>query len=242
MMTVRLDALRLHRGALVVDVGAGSGRHALAVALAGHRAVAVDIDGASLLQAKEHGAHFAREIEAAGGSLSVIRGDVRDLPFTTSSIDAVICSEVLEHVPDLGNVYPELVRILRPDGVLATSVPRSLPEALYWAISREYHAAQGGHIRIFRRRGLASQLRRSGVSVFGGHHAHALHTPLWLLKCLFGIETGASVHPLTAAYERLVVREIMGSSSALTSLEHVLNPLMGKSLVLYGTRAGGVAS
>ncbi|MGC8481935.1 MAG: class I SAM-dependent methyltransferase [Acidimicrobiales bacterium] len=234
-MTVRLDALRLCPGALVVDVGAGSGRHALAVALAGHRAVAVDIDGGSLIQAKAHAEDFAREIGQSGGSMWVVRGDVRDLPFTSSSVDAVICSEVLEHVVDLENVYPELVRILRPGGVLAASVPRSVPEALYWGISREYHAAKGGHIRIFRRSGLEAQLRRSGLALIGRHHAHALHTPLWLAKCLFGIEPSEPSHRLAAACERIVVREIMGESPMLTSLEHVLDPVMGKSLVLYGT-------
>ena len=39
--------------------------------------------------------------------------------------------------------------MLKPGGRLAVTVPRWLPEQVCWALSDEYHANEGGHIRIY---------------------------------------------------------------------------------------------
>ena len=74
------------------------------------------------------------------------------LPFADATFDRVICSEVLEHLPDDRTAMGELARVLRPGGTMAMTVPRYGPELVNWALSDEYHAVQGGHIRIYRRR------------------------------------------------------------------------------------------
>ena len=40
--------------------------------------------------------------------------------------------------------------MLKPGGALAVTVPRWLPEKVCWMLSDEYHANEGGHIRIYR--------------------------------------------------------------------------------------------
>ena len=79
-------------------------------------------------------------------------------PFPTAAFDRVICSEVLEHIPDDLSAMRELTRVLRPGGTMAITVPRFGPELINWALSDEYHNVPGGHIRIYRRSVLAERL------------------------------------------------------------------------------------
>jgi SAM-dependent methyltransferase len=57
----------------------------------------------------------------------VVEGDIERMPFQDASFATVICTEVLEHVPNPADALTEILRVLRPDGVLIGSVPaRSL--------------------------------------------------------------------------------------------------------------------
>ena len=48
----------------------------------------------------------------------------------------------------------ELVRVLRPGGRMAVTVPTRWPERVCWALDHDYHDTPGGHIRIYRQRDL----------------------------------------------------------------------------------------
>jgi ubiquinone/menaquinone biosynthesis C-methylase UbiE len=57
----------------------------------------------------------------------VIEGDVEHLPFADGSFGTVLCTEVIEHIPDPTAALAEYRRVLKPGGVLIGSVPaRSL--------------------------------------------------------------------------------------------------------------------
>jgi SAM-dependent methyltransferase len=57
----------------------------------------------------------------------VVEGDLEAMPFPTDSFATVVCTEVLEHVPDAARALREIGRVLRPGGVMIGSVPaRSL--------------------------------------------------------------------------------------------------------------------
>ena len=49
--------------------------------------------------------------------------DITSIPAKDSSFDAVMCTEVLEHVPDPVKALNELVRLVRPDGWLILTAP-----------------------------------------------------------------------------------------------------------------------
>jgi len=55
------------------------------------------------------------------------------LPFRPESFDSVICSEVLEHVPDPGLLLREVRRVLRPGGHLVLTTPQT------WGLHEEPH-------------------------------------------------------------------------------------------------------
>jgi hypothetical protein len=125
----------------------------------------------------------------------------------------------------------ELARVLRPGGSMAVTVPRCGPEFVNWALSDEYHNVPGGHVRIYRQSQLVNRLRGTGLRAIGSHHAHGLHAPYWWLKCLVG--TKNDTHPAVSAYHRLLVWDIEKAPKVTRYADRVLNPLVGKSLVVY---------
>jgi hypothetical protein len=103
-----------------------------------------------------------------------------------------------------------------------------------WALSDDYHNVPGGHVRIFTRRELEIKLQRAGLVVGSSHHAHALHSPYWWLKCAVGVHDDD--HPLASAYHKLLVWDIMRKPAVTQLADRALNPLIGKSLVVYATK------
>ena len=171
--------------------------------------------------------------------VGVLRGDATRLPFADATFDAVITSEVLEHVPDDTGALAEMVRVLTPGGVFAATVPSWLPEKINWMLSDEYHApaVPGGHVRIYSATELKAKVRAAGLRLAGTHHAHALHTPYWWLKCAVGV-TDAD-HPLVSRYRRFLEWDIVSQPRSTRVAERVLSPVIGKSLVLYGVKRNG---
>lgn len=54
---------------------------------------------------------------------TVVEGDVEALPFEDASFGTVLCTEVIEHIPDPSAALAEYRRVLQPGGVLIGSVP-----------------------------------------------------------------------------------------------------------------------
>jgi hypothetical protein len=100
-------------------------------------------------------------------------------------------------------------------------------------LSDEYYAPKsvGGHVRIYTEAELRGKLRAAGLRPGGSHHAHALHSPYWWLKCAVGPTNDG--HPLVKAYHQLLVWDISKAPKVTRWTEKALNPVLGKSLVVY---------
>jgi len=232
VLTVDFDRLRVGRGTRFIDVGAGGGRHSFEALRRGADVTAYDLDEVEL---KAVGDMFAAMAEAGevppGGTARVQVGDALALPYPDAHFDCVLASEILEHVPQDDAAIAELVRVLVPGGTLAVTVPRWLPERICWALSDEYHANEGGHVRIYRADELRAKLAGAGLTPTHRHHAHALHAPFWWLKCAVGVRR--EKHPAVDAYHRLLVWDMMRAPAATRVTERLLNPVIGKSVALY---------
>jgi len=233
VLTVDYRRLGLRPGERLLDMGAGGGRHAFEALRLGAAVVAVDSDSAEVKDCAAIMAAMADtdEVIQSGGDGEVTVADALDLPFADGAFDRVIAAEVLEHVPLDRAAMVELARVLRPGGTMAVTVPRWLPELVCWALSDDYHGVPGGHIRIYRRGVLVTRLEQAGLRPYAGHHAHALHTPYWWLKCLVGV--GRDDNPLVRAYHRMLVWDITAASPVTRLPDRLLNPVLGKSLVVY---------
>ena len=237
MLTVDYSKLHLRPGHLLLDMGAGAGRHAFESFRRGARVVALDYDAAELKDVLGLFAAMAAAGEGpSAGLAAAVNGDGTHLPFVDGTFDRIICSEVLEHIPDLAAAVGELFRVLKPGGTLAATVPSWMPERVCWALSEEYHApfVAGGHIRIFTEPALRRSLSEAGFRPGSSHRAHALHSPYWWLKCAVG--PANDDHRMVSAYHRLLVWDITKAPKLTRWTEKVLNPVLGKSLVVYAVK------
>ena len=221
---------------LLLDVGCGEGRHAIAAAArAGLRAIALDFNHDDALATAQRWQDVATGGAPAGrAAVLACRGDALRLPLPDGACSHVICSEVLEHLHDHPQALRELHRVLAPGGLLCVSVPRAWPEWLCWRLSAGYHNAPGGHVRIFSARALRSEIETLGFICYRRHWAHALHSPYWWLQCLFWSRREHS-RPV-ALYRRFLEWDVLSRPLITRVAERLLNPLCGKSVVLYFCR------
>jgi SAM-dependent methyltransferase len=232
---VDFDRFRIMPGERVLDMGCGAGRHAFELYRRGAHVVAFDRDEKELASvATMFGAMELEGEPPAGASARTVTGDALSLPFPDDSFDKIVAAEVLEHIPDDMTAMAELLRVLKPGGRLAVTVPSWLPERICWALSEDYHTAPGGHVRIYTRAELEAKLKAIGFEVGGHHHAHGLHAPYWWIKCAVGVNNDA--HPAAKAYHQLLVWDIMKRPLATRLADRVLNPMIGKSVVVYFTK------
>jgi SAM-dependent methyltransferase len=237
MLTVRYEHLGLTAGDVLLDVGCGFGRHAYEAAKRGARVVAFDYAEAELKEVRNTFGAMASAGEVGDASLAgTVQGDATRLPFADAGFDRIIASEVLEHVPDDEGALRELARVLRPGGIMAVTVPAWLPEQVCWRLSDEYHApyVPGGHVRIYRTGQLRDKLRAAGVEPASSHHAHALHSPYWWLRCAIG--PANDDNRAVAAYRRILEWDIIKAPRTTRWTERALNPVLGKSLVVYARK------
>ena len=240
MLTVDYDRLDVRPGMRLLDLGCGEGRHAFEAARRGADVLAVDWGADEVATtASWLGAMVVGGEVPAGTATGVARADLRALPVPDASVDRVIASEVLEHVADDATALAEIVRVLKPGGRVAVTVPRYGPERICWALSDAYHANEGGHLRIYRADQLTDRLVRAGLRPTGSHHAHALHAPYWWLKCAVGVDRDTA---LVRAYHRLLVWDLVRRPWPTRTAERLLDPVLGKSLVLYAEKPGPVAA
>jgi len=153
MLTIDFQKLDIRPGFRILDAGCGTGRHICeAYRSKNVDVVGIDLNTDDLRKATDTLSAMYREDPDNRGLCIMSMADLTRLPFKDETFDLVICSEVLEHIPDNMAAIKELVRVLKPGRNLVVSVPRFLPERICWAISESYHHVQGGHIRIYKKK------------------------------------------------------------------------------------------
>jgi SAM-dependent methyltransferase len=238
MITVDFNKLDLKAGCRILDIGCGSGRHTCA----GHGfknavTIGADLSREALVEARDRLRFHDQLGETGGGIWGLTMADVCALPFNNDFFDLVICSEVLEHIPEDESAASEIIRVLKTGHHLVVSVPRFLPERICWALSSQYSNSNNGHIRIYRKKKLISLLENGGVKRRGLHYAHSLHTPYWWLKCLVGPDREDAA--LVNLYHRFLSWDIMKKPKPVRWMDRLMNPLLGKSLVVYFRKEKG---
>ncbi|HUG64317.1 MAG TPA: class I SAM-dependent methyltransferase [Gaiellaceae bacterium] len=113
---ILLDYLELTDDVDVLDCGCGMGFYLMAIR---------ELRPSARLTGVDPDAERLRFLEDLGVSARAVVGDARALPFEDESFDSVLMSEVLEHLRDDDAGLREALRVLRPGGVLAISVPHA---------------------------------------------------------------------------------------------------------------------
>jgi len=231
MLTVNFKLFRIEDGDRFLDVGCGEGRHSFeAFRLGSHMVCSLDMDYVSVRKT-QYVLHYMATQKVYNGSWHVMFGDALSLPFKDASFDKIICSEVLEHVEDDEQGIRELVRVLKPGGALALTVPTYLTEAVYWTLDEDYYNHPGGHVRKYRAQELIKSLRRNNLAIYAIRYEHAFHSIYWLLRCIFGLKKEQARVP--ALYHKFLVLQIVTKSEFAQRMERIFNFFFPKSIVIY---------
>ena len=116
----------------VLDIGCGHGALSLTLAeSAGLDVVAMDVLESRV---RSVAARKATRAPEAVARVRIIRADAESLPFRSESFDAVVATEVLEHLDEPGRMLAEAHRVLRPAGRYFMTTPNS--DALPYRILR----------------------------------------------------------------------------------------------------------
>jgi SAM-dependent methyltransferase len=126
-------------GETILDCGTGMGFYPRAIRrlYPGVRVLGIDMDASALAFARAH----------LDDDTIVLHGDINCMPLATASVDSVLMSEVLEHLPDEAAGLCEVRRVLKPGGKLAITVPYSRYPAWYDPINRLSETVRGRPIR-----------------------------------------------------------------------------------------------
>jgi 2-polyprenyl-6-hydroxyphenyl methylase / 3-demethylubiquinone-9 3-methyltransferase len=183
-------------GLSVLDIGCGGGLVSEPVARMGAKVTGLDPGEENILAARAHA-------EPQGLSIDYRIGLVEDLAAAGDLFDAVLCLEVVEHVPDVGAFVKTCARLVRPGGVLILStLNRNLKSYALAIVAAEYVLGwlpRGTHQwdRFVTPDELARYLANAGMSTprFGG----MAYTPLsdtWRLTTDTGVNyLAASARP-----------------------------------------------
>jgi SAM-dependent methyltransferase len=154
----RLEALvRLlspRRGERMLDIGCGSGWLAARCQASGARAWAMDIAPAGVAAARirfPDVAHF-------------LAGDAYRLPFAPNSFDAVVLSEVTEHLEDVTATLAEVRRVLRAGGRALVSVPYRERIVQHLCIHCNRLTPANAHLHSFDAESLSAYLHAGGLT------------------------------------------------------------------------------
>lgn len=109
-----LQHVALSKDAVVLDVGCGGGATIEKLARAAGKVYGIDYAAGSVAEAR---AHNAQLIDA--GRVDIQQASVSSLPFAESTFDVVTAVETQYYWPDLDNDMREIVRVLKPGGMLA---------------------------------------------------------------------------------------------------------------------------
>jgi SAM-dependent methyltransferase len=136
-------------GGQILDVGCGSSR------------ILLDLDNAIGLDIRISKIRYMRQHQVCG-----LVGSAMALPIADESVDCLICSEVIEHLPAEPGIFQELARVLKPQGRLIIGTPNY--GNIIWPLFEFFYGlfAPGGyadrHITHYTRRSLEEVLEQHG--------------------------------------------------------------------------------
>jgi SAM-dependent methyltransferase len=152
----------------IIDVGTGTGRAAVMLALGGGRVTAVDASEEMLEVAR-------RRADEAAVRVNFVRGDAHALKFANGAFDVAVCLRVLMHTPDWRTVMSELCRVAQR--LVIFDYPSAMSAAMLHSLGRRALHAAGARTeayRVFSHATIARELARSGFGVRSVHRQFTL--------------------------------------------------------------------
>ncbi len=185
-----LNMLNASKADKVLDVGCASGRQSFLIAEKGAEVTGIDISNSFIIEARSH-------IKERGtNNISFTVADIESLPFPLDHFDKILCAEILEHVLNLDEAMNQLLRVLKPGGLLVISVPNENGKGTLWQRARtlvlkerfaplEDFSLQGierhgdAHLRKFNQKTIAKFLRQYPLDILTIRGCDIIDFPLY---------------------------------------------------------------
>jgi SAM-dependent methyltransferase len=200
------DFLSPVEGRRILDVGTGTGRAAIALALKGAVVTGVDASDEMLAVAR-------RRAMDAHAPVTFDHGDAHRLAYADRSFDAVVCLRVLMHTPGWRESLGELCRVARDRVVF--DYPALVSAAALQAVARRAAHVAGVRVeayRVFSDRAVRDVLEGCGFRVLDRHRQFVL--PIALHKRL---GSAAATERIEGGLARLGLRSLVGSPVTLVA-------------------------
>lgn len=185
-------------GAVILDAGCGDAPHSAFFAGQDVTIILADVLPDSVA--------LAAAATARAGSAATVRELVTDcapLPLPDASVDRVVATEVLEHVPDPAAFLAELVRVSKPGALLLLSVPDARSEELQRPFAAPDYFVPPNHVRVFAEGQFQALVRDAGLSIehrqFDGFYQSLWWSFFWVSA---QPEVKEPWHPLLAHWMR----------------------------------------
>ena len=153
-----------------LEIGPGSGVYLPVLASLFDRVTATDIEGTYL----DH----AQRLTDSYPNLTLLTDDITHSKLADASFDMILCSEVIEHVPDSDGALHEMHRLLKPGGVLILSTPQrhstlelvakvAFMPGVVNCVKLIYREAilEMGHVSLMTEKQVRLRLKTSGFSI-----------------------------------------------------------------------------
>jgi 2-polyprenyl-3-methyl-5-hydroxy-6-metoxy-1,4-benzoquinol methylase len=148
------ELIRLPIGARILEIGAGGGFLAADLHRRGfHHLTLTDLTATSLAALRDN-----------APSALLAGADAASLPFREGVFDAVVSSDVIEHIPEVEAHIAEVARVLAPGGAYFLKTPNRLTAEVYYHL-RGLHDAYFWHPSMFSPVELRNTFARYGFDV-----------------------------------------------------------------------------
>jgi len=104
------------KNSVLLDAGCGSGVHSIRLAKRGYRVTAVDFSANVLKMAEKN-----IKASCLSDRITLQRENMLSLTFDDDTFDYILCWGVLMHIPDLEKALSEIIRVLKPGGIVVIS-------------------------------------------------------------------------------------------------------------------------
>lgn len=185
---INLDMLRLKPGDSILDVGCSYGDQAMRIAKQGLKVYGVD-NLPNLIN------KFRKTAQENKLTCFPVVGEAKNMPFKNGQFDAVVATEVLEHIPSAKEVIDEIFRVLRSHGRICISVPTKFSEKIFSFIHPMW-LQNSGHVNIFSRRDIVEMLKEAGFKIEKIEMHNFEWTGFWIVHSFFKTKFDSTGSPL----------------------------------------------
>lgn len=225
---IKLKYLGLKKKDKILDIGCSSGTQAIEFAIRGFQVYALD-NSLKLIN------QLRKKIKNKRVVCISIVGDATNLPYDDNVFDAVIATEVFEHITDIKEAVRESYRVLRPGGRACFSLPTEFSEKLFRIIHPTW-VKDSGHVSILKLEELICLIKNIGFKIEKVEKNNFEWSVFWLIHSIFRTRfdyTGTPVENKWISKEYKKIWDFLYKMRIAKYLLWVGNKIFPKSYYFY---------